>query len=262
MGQTIGSVIEEKNKDPIAVEQLQSYKRMVAAKLEAESAKISKQAFNDPRLPILSVVKRAEKYSLNVTSKANENIEGCLKSVVGGGYLKGLTSLLTVALDELLGNTAVGEYEKNEFHVVFASNSLLRVDYYMYKYQMNYHGLRDKVQNIFCYYIQVGVLDVMKVRPQILLYQLTRSVGDEDMEDAKEKLSKMADFTTTLYKVVTALRQSAAEPGLPDLEGDGEEENVNKKNKKGKRKTERTEEEGEAVTRKKKKVGEEDKAGE
>ena len=212
MGQTVGTVISEsdKKKEVNVVEQLRSYQRMISAKLEAEREKISKEAFNDTKLPILSLVSTTQDYRLKVTAETKDlkvRVGEILDSVIGGGYIKGLKGILSLALDQLLGNVSVGESEKKESHVAFANNSLLRIDCYMYKYQFQSDGLISSSKNIFGYYIQVGVLDLIKVNPQIVLYELTSSVGDaKQLEEATKKLTTMASFTKKLYRVVTALQ--------------------------------------------------------
>ena len=182
---------------------------MISAKLEAEREKISKEAFNDTKLPILSLVSTTQDYRLKVTAETKDlkvRVGEILDSVIGGGYIKGLKGILSLALDQLLGNVSVGESEKKESHVAFANNSLLRIDCYMYKYQFQSDGLISSSKNIFGYYIQVGVLDLIKVNPQIVLYELTSSVGDaKQLEEATKKLTTMASFTKKLYRVVTAL---------------------------------------------------------
>ena len=209
MGQTVGTVISEsdKKKEVNVVEQLRSYQRMISAKLEAEREKISKEAFNDTKLPILSLVSTTQDYRLAVKAAPKDRVGEILDSVIGGGYIKGLNGILSLALDQLLGNVSVGESEKKESHVAFANNSLLRIDCYMYKYQFQSDGLISSSKNIFGYYIQVGVLDLIKVNPQIVLYELTSSVGDaKQLEEATKKLTTMASFTKKLYRVVTALQ--------------------------------------------------------
>ena len=212
MGQTVGTAISEsdKKKEVNVVEQLRSYQRMISAKLEAEREKISKEAFNDTKLPILSLVSTTQDYRLKVTAETKDlkvRVGEILDSVIGGGYIKGLKGILSLALDQLLGNVSVGESEKKESHVAFANNSLLRIDCYMYKYQFQSDGLISSTKNIFGYYIQVGVLDLIKVNPQIVLHELTSSVGDaKQLEEATKKLTTMASFTKKLYRVVTALQ--------------------------------------------------------
>ena len=227
MGQTVGTVISEsdKKKEVNVVEQLRSYQRMISAKLEAEREKISKEAFNDTKLPILSLVSTTQDYRLAVTAAPKDRVGEILDSVIGGGYIKGLKGILSLALDQLLGNVSVGESEKKESHVAFANNSLLRIDCYMYKYQFQSDGLISSSKNIFGYYIQVGVLDLIKFNPQIVLYELTSSVGDaKQLEEATKKLTTMASFTNKLYRVVTALQSHGDKRPSDEQEEEEEEE--------------------------------------
>ena len=85
------------------------------------------------KLPILSLVSTTQDYRLAVTAAPKDRVGEILDSVIGGGYIKGLKGILSLALDQLLGNVSVGESEKKESHVAFANNSLLRIDCYMYK---------------------------------------------------------------------------------------------------------------------------------
>ena len=198
---------------------------MISAKLEAKRGKISKEAFNDTKLPILSLVSTTQDYRLAVKAAPKDPVGEILDSVIGGGYIKGLKGILSLALDQLLGNVSVGESEKKESHVAFANNSLLRIDCYMYKYQFQSDGLISSSKNIFGYYIQVGVLDLIKVNPQIVLYELTSSVGDaKQLEEATKKLTTMASFTKKLYRVVTALQSHGDKRPSDEQEEEEEEE--------------------------------------
>ena len=49
-------------------------------------------------------------------------------------------NLVKAALNELLGNASAGEKERRECHVVYANNSILRVDYHLYKYDFSSKG--------------------------------------------------------------------------------------------------------------------------
>ena len=176
-------------------------------------------------MPILSLVSTTQDYRLAVTAAPKDRVGEILDSVIGGGYIKGLKGILSLALDQLLGNVSVGESEKKESHVAFANNSLLRIDCYMYKYQFQSDGLISSSKNIFGYYIQVGVLDLIKVNPQIVLYELTSSVGDaKQLEEATKKLTTMASFTNKLYRVVTALQSHGDKRPSNEQEEEEDEE--------------------------------------
>ena len=64
----------------------------------------------------------------------------------------------------------------------------------------------------------------MKVPPQILLYELTRSVGDpEKLKQATQELKGVAKFTQELYDTLRSL-QSAADGELKKLKPSKEQE--------------------------------------
>lgn len=170
------------------------------------------KAFEDKSLPILAVVDKTEKYMVKVSEGASENVESVVDDLFNGEFLNGLKDLVKTAMNELLGNASAGEKEKRECHVVYANNSILRVDYHMYKYDFSTQGLRDKAENAFCYVVQVSVLDLKKVDPQVILYELDRAVGKGSIEGMTKRLLAEAGFVEDLYKVLSRLRKVSLEP--------------------------------------------------
>lgn len=211
MGTSISSAIKEqqdKNNQEVT-ETMQTMNKMLVNKIAAASAKMENDAIEDKSLPIVAVVDRSEKYKIKVSNAPSADINNAIDEVLKGDFLDGLKSLITAGLNTLLGNASAGETERVDFHVVFANNSLLRIDYMMYKYNFSSKGIIDEVQNVFCYYLQVGVLDLEKVNPQILLYELTRAIGESRLPDAAKRLQNLTAFAKELYKVVNELDKSA-----------------------------------------------------
>ena len=145
--------------------------------------------------------------------------ENAIGEVTSGDFLGGLENLLSVALNEVLGNTSAGEAEKTDFHVIYANNSLLRLDYMMYKYTFASKGLKDECTNAFCYCMQVGILDLEKVDPQIMLYELTRAIGEEALPSPLTHLEGLTVFTERLYSAVATLKKVALTGVNPSDEG-------------------------------------------
>ena len=166
-------------------------------------------AVEDKSLPIVAVVDKSMKYSIKVSSATSEEVGKAISEVLKGDFLSGVTDLITVGLNAMLGNESVGETEKQDFHVVFANNSLLRIDCMFYKYEFSSKGLIDKAQNIFCYYLQVGVLDLEKVDPQILLYELTKAVGESSLPGASRHLKELNAFAKDLYSAINEMGRAA-----------------------------------------------------
>ena len=204
MGQVISNFIEESEKrnEAQVVEPLQLLQKLVSAKLEARAAKLEAEAFEDKSLPIVATVKKVETYLVKVETAPSENIKKSMEDIFQGEFLDGFQHLVTAAVNELLGNTLAGEKEFSSFQVVFANNSLLRIDFYIYKYDFSSEGLREKIQNAFCYVVQVGVLDLKKVDPQVVLYELDKSIGTGNIPDAIAKIKEEVKYMEELYNVI------------------------------------------------------------
>ena len=147
------------------------------AKVDADAGKITADASKDKRLPIASVVDSKKQYAVSVKDVPDEAIAKAVQEIVKVDFPSGLVQILSDSLNEFLGNTAAGASEKKDFHVVFSDDSLLRVDYMLYKYEFSFEGLKDDYQNGFYYYTQTSVLGIKKASPQILLYGIARAIG-------------------------------------------------------------------------------------
>ena len=219
MGQVISNFIEESEKrnEAQVVEPLQLLQKLVSAKLEAQAAKLEAEAFEDKSLPIVATVKKVETYLVKVETAPSEDIKKSMEDIFQGEFLDGFQHLVTAAVNELLGNTLAGEKEFSSFQVVFANNSLLRIDFYIYKYDFSSEGLREKIQNAFCYVVQVGVLDLKKVDPQVVLYELDKSIGTVNIPDAIAKIKEEVKFMEELYKVIDHLGEATIMTHLKQL---------------------------------------------
>ena len=217
MGTSISKKLEEqqKTKDEKAVEELQMLQEMMVNKVAAARAEMREKALKDANVPIVAFVDTSEKYSVDVSNAPDDAITTSIKDMFGGNIIQGLVSLIGVALNQFLGNTQAGVSEQNDYHIVFSDNALLRIDVMFYKYEFSSKGVEDERRNGFCYCTQAAVLDLKKVSPEVLLYELTRTIGQENIPDAVKQLHLMAEFGEQLYQVVNELN-TAAEKTLPD----------------------------------------------
>ena len=96
--------------------------------------------------------------------------------------------MINGALNTVLGSSFGGEIEKQDFHVVFAKNSLLRIDYLIYKYEFSSKSIKKIAKNAFCYCLQAGVLDLEKVGPQVLMYETSMAIEENQIAEVEEQL--------------------------------------------------------------------------
>ena len=213
MGTSISTKLEEQQKaeDDKAVEELQTLQELMINKVAAARAEMREQALKDANVPIAAFVDTSEKYFVDVSNVPDEDITGSIKEMFGGNIIQGLVGLISVSLNQFLGNTQAGAREQNDYHIVFSSNALLRVDFMFYKYEFSSKGVEDERRNGFCYYTQAAVLNLKKVDPQVLLYELSRTIGEENIPEAIKKLNSMAEFAEQLYQVINQLTTAAKE---------------------------------------------------
>ena len=95
---------------------------MMVGKITAASNKMGDEAAEDKSLPVVSVVDKSEKYQIKVESTPDKDIENAIGEVMSGDFLGGLKNLLSVALNEVLGNTSAGETEKTDSRVIYPNN--------------------------------------------------------------------------------------------------------------------------------------------
>lgn len=194
-------------------EQLEILQEMAHTVLEAESKRMSSEAYEDKTLPIVAVVDTQKFTSMDATSGVSEKVDEVVDNLFDGKYMSGFKKGVTALLDTFLGSAEAGKSENTEFHIVYDNNALLRIDLYFYQYHFASEGLKAHGQNMFCYVAQIGVLDAIKVNPQTTLYEVSKSIGSESKK-AKELLDEDADFVEAFMKRLDAMTKAQKELGV------------------------------------------------
>ena len=108
--------------------------------------------------------------------------------------------MLTEKLNNVLESAKmIGDTEERLFrYVVFANKSILRLDFFVYyRSFLPNESLKD-YNNVLAYFIQVGLLDILKARPLVLIYELTRATEEDKISDACKKLKARENCTRKL----------------------------------------------------------------
>lgn len=212
MGNTIKSLKRaQEEEDERTKETLTHLSNFMIQKCASSSAQLKELARNDQDLPIVAIVDKTEKYTLGIKETPNEEITDGIKDMFSGNFFSGLGKLICGTIQVFLGDRSAGQSETKAFHVLYANNSLLRIDYMVYKYTFSSQGVLSKYENAVCFLFQVGVLDLQKVNPQVLLFELTKTIGGDPqkIKDAAEELKSVAIFAKTLYSTIQDLNEAA-----------------------------------------------------
>ena len=183
MGISFSTVLEENESqlDANAIFELYSLKRNAYRKLEEQAPQLYITALHDECLPIVCAVHKTEEMSLNVDSSSlREEVTKRINLVLRGEYLEQLIMLLVEKLKIVLDIKTV--VEETYTYVVFANRSILRIDLFVYYSQFR----TKKNKNILAYFLQVGLLDIAKARPQVLIYELTKATDEGKLNEAWE----------------------------------------------------------------------------
>lgn len=209
MGQFFSDIFKDSAEE--VKEEIKVLEKLGHSIMEAQSERMEAKAYEDKSLPIVAIVDTIKMASMSAQSGASDNVHGIVDSLFSGQILDGFKKAVTTAVDTFLGNAEAGEDERSEFHVIYSNNAMLRVDVYFYKYQFSSEALKKHGSNLFCYVAQIGVLDTSKTSPQVILYEVTKSIGG-DVEDAKKLLQKDAEFVEMFLNVLRNLTNEQKDP--------------------------------------------------
>ena len=210
MGISFSSVLDENERrsNVHAIHELYSLERKVCQKLEEQSSKLYINALNDECVPIVCAVDKKQRLLLKVDSASSEEIRKRIKEVLEGDYLEELVTLLTEKLSNVLRDTKTGDHENLYTHVVFANKSVVRIDLFVYHRWFSPTESLREYHNILAYYMQVGLVDMAKARPQVLIYELSRATDSGKVNDACEKIEARAKCTQRLNYTLEHIAKS------------------------------------------------------
>ena len=201
MGQSLSHISDD-------IDQQKIYHSM-QKKAECKEPKMYIDALNDECLPIVCAVDKFRDFLADVKFKSDEKlreeIKNRLEKHLSGDYLGELIKLMTGVLKGVFTSSIEdGEArEVSQIHVVYANRSVLRIDYFVY--WQKYDG--DKMALFF--YVQIGVIDMERVRLPVLIYELTRATDDNKLNEIGQKLKEVAQSIILLNEAAQSLVMAA-----------------------------------------------------
>lgn len=206
MGISLSTALEESkgNSNDNAIYELHLLQRNVLRKLEEQTSKLYLTALKDECLPIVCAVDKKQAIVLKIDAVSENQVRHSLNELLRGNYLEELVVLLTQKLNNVLKrqkSAIIGDKELKERlfkYVVFANKSILRLDFFVYYRSLLPNESLKDYNNILAYFIQVGLLDILKARPQVLIYELTRATEEDKINDACKKLKARENCTRKL----------------------------------------------------------------
>ena len=194
--------INEKEKDQskaTEVVRLRKKEGEMRQKYEEKKAKLYIEALNDECLPIVCAVDTFYEFLLidtGVQQSYGRILEVIMEKHLQGD-LKGFVELVEGVVKRVFEQSTKVVEEKH-MHVVSANKSVLRIDYYLYLNKSDFG-------NTLFYFVQVGVVDMTRVRLAVLYYELTRVTQSEKVKEASNKVQEMAESSKHMYVALEVL---------------------------------------------------------
>eukprot|EP00794_Sanderia_malayensis_P003867 gene3867-4410_t len=123
------------------------------------------RAFENKNLQIVAVTDTKSECSVQAGSHASDMVNTTVSKFFDGKFMEGFKSAATTALSQLLGNVQAA---------------------------LKKHG-----ESLICYVGQIAVLDTFKTNPQVTLYEVSKSIG-ENTQTARKLLNEHAEFVALL----------------------------------------------------------------
>jgi len=147
--------------------------------LEVKKGEILAGSENDLKIHDGTDVEEHMKIRLNASSDESQ-LTDAIGDIFSGDVLDGLKKVVVAATESILGNGAVGEVEEQDYEIVWYNNALVRIDFYLWRYNFSSKGVIQDVENVLAYYAVKRVLDWDKVDPQVVTYCISNLGLDKD----------------------------------------------------------------------------------
>lgn len=180
-------------------EQFGLLQKMAQAKSEQFKGELQNMFISGGTKELEIVGTRAMSYHnsqhVDIKRGASESIEKAIKMFFKGkeGVIEGFKNIVETALDALLGNSAIGEYEEKMFFIYPENFAIVRVDVKFYKYTFSSKGIIANTENIFCHTMAKSIVDHKKLTIDELLYMVTEMIGSEKIDEVKAFIRELKD---------------------------------------------------------------------
>ena len=153
---------------------------------------------------IVEVHKRVEIKHEDKAKSLDEAVDAVMTDGLKGVFsdrVKGaIGGIVKTAIATFFCNDSVGEVQQDDMIVVWDNNALLRVDYYLWRYNFSTNKIVEHIDSVFAYVVIKRVVDVATVSPEVISYAISHAFSESD---AKELLREIEDVTKIVEKIKT-----------------------------------------------------------
>jgi len=222
MGQGLSDGAEAKAEEArqcVAALEEMAEKKLESYRLRANAARGSKPTNNDKEIGGGRTFIRVEQKRVTTTDGLDAEITAAVDDFfVSAGLasagdqsgakvtaINGASKLAKAALQSIFGASSGSSAETAGFEVLFVKGAFIRVDYYLYHYNVSGSDLAvSKVNSLYVTLMDCSVLDATTLKPAERTFLIARAIDYTDgspfdkIEDIEADLAKLALFSTLI----------------------------------------------------------------
>ena len=186
----------------------QVLEKMVNARLQAHKSHILTGERGDQEIRSGTIVEAVRQVNIVLSSDRGPELADAIDEFFSGHFMTGLGKLVHLAVNSVLGNSSMGEYETSEMFIVWEQNALLRYDIYCYRWNFATEGVIANTEGVAGVLLCKRVLDITKTDPQVLSWAISHqasALGENDamkmIDEAMGVLEKVMSFQARVQKI-------------------------------------------------------------
>ena len=190
-------------------ERLNVLEKMVNYHLDNARTEMLAGERNDQEIDTGTVVEFSKQVNISMSSEPNPELEDAISDFFGGNLSGGFGSLVSVAVEAVLGNSSMGEHEGTNMFIQWHNNALLRLDAYYYRWNFSSTEIIQDVEGASGVIVIKRVVNLVNTDPQVLTWAISRQASllgtpdsaSEMIDDAVAIIKKVSDMQLAVHQV-------------------------------------------------------------
>ena len=191
-------------------ERLTFLQTMAITTLDAKTNDILRGQEGDLKIhggTIVEVHKRVEIKHEASAKSLNEAVDAVMDDGLKGVFsdrVKGaIGGMVKTAIATFFCNDSVGEVQQDDMIVVWDNNALLRVDYFLWRYNFSTKKIVEHVDSVFAYVVIKRVIDVASVSPEVISYAISHAFSEDDSKGILREIEGVSKIVEKIKKMQT-----------------------------------------------------------
>jgi len=190
-------------------------------KISAQKAEIEQEIMQNGKIIAICPIMELQDVSIVVgkSSTLADQIDGIVDNLFSGKFVDAIKNAVKCGIDAMLKDSFTGsEKEHKDFIMTFENASLVRCDFYVYRYSFSSeNGLGKYCESVIAYWCRKTICSDQKSDPQVILYFLTQLVSrSQKVDNIVQELKDDVTIANELMKVLELIGERQQKPIVND----------------------------------------------